>query len=168
MLAHSLAFNVYRLAACFLVFYTLGHTLGAVVATPRFGPESDSVVSAMKSVRVISQRFSCTWYGFDRGFGGIVSLFFILFGWDNVAPRRNDCRRSSRLRARHLGSLPYLGGEHRHCLGVLLSVAIFFSTVITVFVGIGCIRDVKAGRKSTAPNPGNRQTIQISTEVSNS
>jgi hypothetical protein len=75
--AQARYFNVYRLAAYFLVFYTLGHTLGAVVATPRFGSESDSVVSAMKSVHVMSQGFNCTWYGFYRGMGSIVSLFFI-------------------------------------------------------------------------------------------
>ena len=151
-------FNVYRLAAYFSVFYTLGHTLGAVVATPNFGSESDSVVSAMKSVHVVSQGFDCTWYGFYRGMGGIVSLFFIF----------------STVMTWHLGGMT--AGDRRAFASVtwalfltwaasisivwayFFSLPIFFSTVITVLVGIGCIRDWKAGRKSTAGNTANRQT----------
>ena len=70
-------FNVYRLAAYFLVLYAFGHTLGAVIETPKFGPESDAVISMMKSVHVITQRADCTWYGFYRGFGWFVSVFFV-------------------------------------------------------------------------------------------
>jgi hypothetical protein len=160
-------FNVYRLAAYFLVFYTLGHTLGAVVATPRFGSESDSVVSAMKSVHVVSQGFDCTWYGFYRGMSGIVSLFFIF----------------STVMTWHLGGMA--AGDRRAfapvtwaffltfaaSIGIVWAyffpLPIFFSTVITLLLGIGCIRDLKAGRKSTAGNTANRQTTQISSEVSN-
>ena len=74
-------FNAYRIAAYLMVFYTLGHTLGAVVATPQFGPQSDAVVSAMKTVRVVAQGTERTWYDFYRGFGAFVSVFFIFSTW---------------------------------------------------------------------------------------
>ena len=70
-------FNAFRLASYLLVLYALGHTTGAVVSTPRFGPDSDAVVAMMKSVHVTAQGVDCTWYGFYRGFGVLVSVFFV-------------------------------------------------------------------------------------------
>src|SRR5215467_4187047 len=74
-------FNAYRIAAYLMVLYTLGHTVGAVIGTPEFGPQSDAVVSSMKTVRVMVQRTERTWYDFCRGFGAFVSVFFIFSTW---------------------------------------------------------------------------------------
>ena len=160
--AQARYFNVYRLAAYFLVFYTLGHTLGAVVATPRFGSESDSVVSAMKSIRVVSQGFDCTWYGFYRGMGGIVSLFFIfstVMTWHLGGMAAGDRRAFAPVTwALFLTFAASIGIVWEY----FFPLPIFFSTVITLLLGIGCIRDWKVGR-----NTANRQTTQISNEVSN-
>jgi hypothetical protein len=70
-------FNELRLASYVLVLYALGHTMGAVVNTPSFGVASDAVVIAMKSVHVEAQGSDCTWYGFYRGFGIIVTVYFL-------------------------------------------------------------------------------------------
>src|SRR5919198_2017118 len=70
--------NPFRLASYLLVLFTLGHTFGAVVPVPRFGPESDAVVAAMQSVQVRVQGADCTWYGFYRGFGWFVSIYLVL------------------------------------------------------------------------------------------
>jgi len=140
-------FNVYRLASYFLILFTVGHTLGTVVMTPAFGPESDTVVSAMKSVHLNAQGADCTWYGFFRGMSISVSLAMILqtvMAW-------------------------YLGGKtprDRHALAPLswtlfltlvagivntwlyfFPAAIFFSIIVTVLVGIGCTRDWRAARE---------------------
>jgi len=69
-------FNSFRLASILLVLYTIGHTAGAVIATPKLGVGSDTVVALMKSVHVRAQGADCTWYGFYRGFGALVSVFF--------------------------------------------------------------------------------------------
>ena len=77
MSARSRYFNAFRVTTYLLLLYTLGHTLGALVSTPRFGPASDDVVSMMKSVHVTAQGADCTWYGFYRGFGALVSVYFV-------------------------------------------------------------------------------------------
>lgn len=134
-------FNVYRLAAYALVLYTLGHTLGAVVPTPAFGPESDAVVSMMKSVHVDAQGADCTWYGFYRGFGAFVSLFLAYsafmawyLGGKTVTERRAHAPLSWGLFLAFGASI------------VITAVWFFpapqvFSTVVTLLLGIGCLRD---------------------------
>jgi hypothetical protein len=77
MSARGRYLNAFRIATYLLILFTLGHTMGAVVSTPQFGPASDTVVSMMKSVHVTVQGADCTWYGFYRGFGTIVSVFFL-------------------------------------------------------------------------------------------
>jgi hypothetical protein len=69
--------NALRTTTYLLILYTLGHTFGAVVSTPQFGPASDAVVSMMKSVHVTAQGADGTWYGYYRGFGVIVSVYFL-------------------------------------------------------------------------------------------
>jgi hypothetical protein len=69
-------FNPFRLASYLLVFYSIGHTLGAVVSTPKFGAASDAVVNQMKSVHLHAQGADATWYGFYEGFGWFVTVFF--------------------------------------------------------------------------------------------
>jgi hypothetical protein len=133
--------NAYRLAAYLMVLYTLGHTFGAVIATPKFGAESDAVVTAMKTVHVTAQGADCTWYGFYRGFGAFVSLFFMF----------------STMMAWHLGGKTV---EDRHAFapitwalvltwaaGVALAWEYFFaapvvfSTLITLILGGACVKD---------------------------
>jgi hypothetical protein len=71
-------FNRLRLAAYLLVLYCLGHTWGALLATPSFGAAGDTVVAAMKSVHFRCQAADCTWYGFYVGFGWMVTIFLLL------------------------------------------------------------------------------------------
>lgn len=69
--------NPFRLATLLLVLYCAGHTLGALVSTPHFGPQSDAVMAAMKSVRFQASGADATWWGFYLGFGYDVSIFFL-------------------------------------------------------------------------------------------
>jgi hypothetical protein len=150
-------FNTYRLAAYLLVLYTFGHTLGAVIETPKFGPESDAVVSMMKSVHVIAQGTDRTWYGFYRGFGWFVSVFFvfsIIILWHLGARTVRD----------RVGLAPVAWALFlSHAAGSIIACVYFFpapiilSTVITILVGIGCIQDWKVGHEATASNSANRQ-----------
>jgi hypothetical protein len=139
-------FNPYRLAAYVLVLYTLGHTFGAVVATPDFGGESAGVVSAMKRVHVIAMGADCTWYGFYRGFGIFVSIFFVF----------------SVVMAWHLGGqsleqrvalLPLTWAlVASHAVSILTSwiyffpMPVLFSTGVTLLLGAACLGDLRAGR----------------------
>jgi hypothetical protein len=142
-------FNEFRLAAYVLVLYTLGHTLGAVINTPQFGVGSDAVVTLMKSVRVVVQGAECTWYGFYRGFGAFVSIYFafsVYVTW----------------------LLGGTSGEDRRCLlpigwamfashacGAVVAVIYFFpvpivlSILVTVLLGVGCFRSQRDLRAAT-------------------
>jgi hypothetical protein len=133
-------FNEFRLAAYVLVLYTLGHTLGAVVNTPRFGAESDAVAAAMKSVHVYAQGSDCTWYGFYRGFGVFVSIYFAfsvyaawLLGGAHGQERRSFLPIGWALFVSHAGGAIV-------AFAYFFPVPIVFSTVITALLGIGCIR----------------------------
>jgi hypothetical protein len=133
-------FNPFRVASYLLGLYTLGHTLGAVVNTPRFGPESDAVVAMMKSVHVTAQSADCTWYGFYRGFGLFVSVFFVLslfVAWQLGGMNERERR----------PVLPIAWGLFAsHVAGAVLAFVYFFpvpmafSTAIAVLLGIGCLR----------------------------
>jgi hypothetical protein len=162
-------FNVYRLAAYCLVFYALGHTLGAVVATPSFGLESDRVVSMMKSVHLEAQGANCTWYGFYRGFGWLVSVFFILsavVAWDLGG-------RTMRERAA-LGPISF-SMFLSHAAGSLIAWAYFFPTprvfsaATAGLLGLGCLQDWKRSRTSiSAPTAkGHQESVRIAKEISN-
>jgi hypothetical protein len=135
-------FNEFRIAAYLLVFYTLGHTFGAVINTPRFGAESDAVVASMKAVHVAGA--DCTWYGFFRGFGAFVTIFFAFsvyvawrLGGANIAERR---------------SLLPIGWALvvSHAFGAALAVAYFFPTpiafsgLVTALLALGCVRSWRA------------------------
>jgi hypothetical protein len=143
-------FNAYRLAAYALVLYTFGHTSGAVIATPEFGPGSDAVVAVMKSVHVIAQGADCTWYGFYRGFGIFVSIFMafsVVIAWHLGG-------KSARERAA-LAPLTW-GLFASYAVTIVTSWAYFFpaplvfSTLVTVLLGVGCVGDMRAARGSTA------------------
>jgi len=70
--------NPFRLAAYVLILFCLGHSLGALVNTPSFGPQSDAVWAAMRATHFRCQTSDCTWFGFYEGFGWMVSVFFLL------------------------------------------------------------------------------------------
>lgn len=140
----------FRLAAIVLVVFTVGHTLGAVVSTPRFGAESDAVVAAMKSVHVVAQTADCTWYGFYRSFGALISLWFVF----------------SAVLAWHVGGLPAAARRALavplwvfalcHTAGAALAwiylfpAAQIFSTSVAALLAYGCIRDA---RRIGLPHP---------------
>jgi hypothetical protein len=137
--------SAFRVASVLLVLYALGHTMGAVVAVPRFGVASDTVVTLMQSVHVRVQGAECTWYGFYRGFGIIVSAFFVLsavlawhLGGATPGARRDLAPVAWTLFASHLA-------------GALVTwvyffpVPIVFSTVITALLGLGCLRGHRSG-----------------------
>jgi hypothetical protein len=139
-------FNVYRLASYALVLYTLGHTRGAVVGTPRFGPESDAVVESMKAVHVLVNGADCTWYGFYRGFGVFVSIFFVfsvVVTW-----------KLGGMPARERAALAPLTWGLFACYGATIVTSwlwffqapLVFSTIITVLLGLGCLGDLRAAR----------------------
>jgi hypothetical protein len=133
-------FNAFRLAAYVLVLYTLGHTLGAVINTPQFGAESDVVVAAMKTVHVTAQGSDCTWYGFYRGFGWLVSIYFAfsayaawVLGGAGAQERRS--------------MLPIAWALFvSHALGAVIAFVWFFpvpmafGTAVTALLGFGSFR----------------------------
>ena len=143
-------FNPYRLAAYVLVVYTLGHTFGAVIATPEFGPASDSVVSMMKSVHIVAQGSDATWYGFYRGFGWFVSVFFIfsiVVTWYLGGKSAGD-----RVALTPVTWSLFVG----HAAGSVIAwiyfffAPILFSTAIAMLLGIGCVRDSLTSRRASA------------------
>lgn len=143
-------FNAFRLAAYLLVLYTLGHTLGAVVNTPQFGAESDGVVAAMKSVRVIAQGSDCTWYGFYRGFGVFVSIYLAFSAyasWVLGGAGAEDRRGMLAIAWALLVS---------HAAGTVIAfvwffpVPMVFSTAITALLALGCIRASTQAREAKA------------------
>jgi hypothetical protein len=140
-------FNVYRLAAYFLILFTIGHTLGAVVLTPMFGPESDRVVSAMKSVHVNAQGADCTWYGFYGGMSASVSLYMIfqivlIWYLAGKTPRE----RHAFAPVTWALFLTLAAGIVNTWL-YFFPAAIIFSTAVALLVGIGCVQDWRAGRE---------------------
>ena len=135
------SFNSYRLAAYVLAFYALAHTLGAVIATPQFGAESDSVVSMMKSVHVIAQGSDATWYGFYRGFGWFVTVFFIfsiVFAWF-VGGKSGEFRAQIAPVTRSL-FVSYVAGAVIAWIYFFM-MPILFATAVAVLFGIGCVGD---------------------------
>ena len=132
--------NPFRLASYLLVLFTLGHTLGAVVATPRLGADSDAVVAAMRSVHVVSQSADCTWYGFYRGFGATISLFFAfsaVLTWHLGGLSARDRR----------GLAPVMWALFAaYAANAVIAWLYFFptpqifATIVAVLLGIGCVR----------------------------
>jgi len=70
--------NPFRLTAYVLVLFCLGHTTGALIRLPSFGPQSDAVLAGMKATHFQCQTSDCTWFGFYLGFGWMVSVFFLV------------------------------------------------------------------------------------------
>ena len=130
--------------------HNLGHTFGAVIATPEFGPASDSVVSMMKSVHIVAQGSDATWYGFYRGFGWFVSVFFIfsiVVTWYLGGKSAGD-----RVALTPVTWSLFAG----HAAGSVIAwiyfffAPILFSTAIAMLLGIGCVRDSLTSRRASA------------------
>jgi hypothetical protein len=142
--------NAFRLASALLLLYALGHTMGAVVSVPSFGVASDTVVTLMQSVHVRSQGDDCTWYGFYRGFGILVTVFFLL----------------SAVLAWHLGGLTLRAQRDlapvawtlfaSHVAGAVVTWVYFFpapivfSTLIAALLGFACLRSHRSGQEAHA------------------
>ena len=146
-------FNAYRLTAYVLVLYALGHTMGTVVSTPRFGEQSDAVVGAMKTVHVVAQGADCTWYGFFRGFAVFVAIFLAF----------------SSLLAWRLGGMtpearaPLAPVTWALVAGYAVSlvtawlwffpVPIVFSGAVTVLLAVACAGDARSRASAVSPHP---------------
>jgi len=141
-------FNAYRLAAYALTLYAMGHTLGAVVSTPAFGPESDAVVASMKTVRVVAMGADCTWYGFYRGFGIFVSIFFVFsavvawqLGGNSLEERVAFAPLTWALFASYAVSI---GTAWLYFFPMPLA----FSILVTLLLGVAGLRDLRLRRKA--------------------
>jgi hypothetical protein len=147
----SLYFNPYRLAAYALALYALGHTIGAVVQTPQFGPASDAVVSQMKSVHVVAGT-DATWYGLFRGLGSTVSVFLV-FSMVICWYAGGRIGRDRLILAPILWALllSQVAGAVI-AFAYLFSVPMFFSLLVAVFLGTGCFRDLLIGRQPASRN----------------
>jgi hypothetical protein len=137
-------FNAYRIAAYLMVLYTLGHTFGAVIGTPEFGPQSDAVAFSMKTVHVIVQGTERTWYDFYRGFGAFVSVFFLYSTW--VAWYLGGLNRQTRRILQPITGAFVVAWM----AGAVLAWQFFFaaprifSTVITLILITACVQDRRA------------------------
>lgn len=133
-------FNPLRLAAYVLALYFLGHTVGALVLTPQFGPEGDAVLTQMKSVRFACETFECSWFGFYLGFGWFASIFLLLsaaLAWFVGGMDAREQRAVS-----PIVWLLFFG----HAAGVVLAWKYFFltplifSTLAAALLGFQCVR----------------------------
>lgn len=81
----------FRLASYLLVLFCVGHTAGGMLGQKSFGPASDAVFAAMKSVHFDFNGADSTWYGFWFGFGITISAYIVfsaVVAWqlDRVPP----------------------------------------------------------------------------------
>lgn len=144
--------NPYRLTTLLLLLYCAGHTLGALVSTPSFGVESDAVMAAMKSVHFKATGSDCSWFGFYMGFGYDVSIFFLfsaVLTWFLGGMSLPDQRRWA-----PITWALFVSYAATAVLAVqyFFAVAIVFSSLITVLLGIQGIMLARAPR--TTPSRG--------------
>jgi hypothetical protein len=135
--------NPFRWASVLFVLNAVGHTLGAVITVPQFGPSSDAVVSMMQSVHLNAQGSDCTWYGFYRGFGYFVSFYMLLsallawwLGGMTERTRGPFLPVAWALFAVSVANVPLM-------FIYFFPVPMVFSSVIAVLLGIGCISQAK-------------------------
>jgi hypothetical protein len=135
-------FNPYRLACYALVLYAVGHTLGAVVFTPDFGPASDHVVDQMKRVVLVADGARDSWYGFYRGLGLMVTAFLAfsatvcwVLGGLSVRQRRALWALPWSLLAAHIASLAI-------AVVYLFPTPIVFAALVALLLAIGCGSDL--------------------------
>ncbi len=138
--------NPLRLSTYLLILYALGHTRGALLSIPPFGPSADAVRSSMQSVHFQCMASDCTWFGFYVGFGFLVTVFFLLsaaltwfLGGLNSMERR---------RLRPLTWMLFVS----QAAGAVVAWTWFFiapqlfSSVITALLGIECFRNLQGSR----------------------
>jgi hypothetical protein len=143
--------NPFRLASYLLGLFTLGHTLGAVVTIPRFGPASDVVVTAMQSVHVRAQGADCTWYGFYRGFGWFVSIYLLLAAY--VAWKLGGMDQAQRAVAMPFGwaLLITQAATIPQAFIYFFPAPMVFNSAITLVLGIACVREVTRKKQRSSP-----------------
>ncbi|HXQ10441.1 MAG TPA: hypothetical protein VN805_05510 [Caulobacteraceae bacterium] len=147
----ALYVNPYRLAAYALALYALGHTIGAVVQTPQFGPQSDAVVAQMKSVH-LEAGTDTTWYGLFRGLGSTVSVF-LAFSMVVCWYAGGRSHRDRLMLAPILWALLLSQAVGAVIAFVyLFSTPMFFSILVAALLGIGCFRDLLTGRRLASLN----------------
>jgi hypothetical protein len=136
----ALYFNPYRLAAYVLGLYALGHTIGAVVLTPQFGPAGDAVASQMKSVHIMAGT-GATWYGLFRGLGSTVSVFLV-FSMAACWYAGGRSRRDRLILAPVMWALfaSQVAGAVI-AFAYLFSAPMAFSILVAALTGVGCLRD---------------------------
>jgi hypothetical protein len=110
-----------------------------LLSPPEFGPDSDRVVVAMRSVHLDAAGSDCSWWGFYLGFGYQVTIFFILSAiatWILGGLDHREQRRWSVLAwalfASHAASLII-------AVRYLFIVPIVFSSAITALLGARCL-----------------------------
>ena len=138
--------NPFRLTTLLLLLYCAGHTLGALVSTPRFGVASDAVMAAMKSVHFNANGSDCTWFGVYMGFGYEVSIFLLFSSaltWFLGGMSTPDQRRWA-----PITWALFVSYAATAVLAVMyfFAVAIVFSSLITVLLGIKGIRLTRGPR----------------------
>jgi hypothetical protein len=140
--------NPLRVTTLLLVLYCLGHTVSALVSTPPFGVESDTVAGAMKSVRFDVSGSACTWYGFYLGFGYEVSAFFLfsaVLTWFLGGMSAPDQRRWAPITwALFVSYAVTIVLAVRY----LFIVPIVFSSVITLLLGVHGVQVMRSTRKT--------------------
>lgn len=95
----------------------------------------------MKSVHVIAQGSDATWYGFFRGFGWFITVFFvfsIVFAWF-VGGKSGEFRAQLAPVTRSL-FVSYVAGAVI-AWKYLFMMPTLFAVAVAALFGIGCIRD---------------------------
>jgi len=146
-------FNAYRLAAYVLVLYTLGHTTGAVVGTPRFGTDSDAVVAAMKTVHVAAQGADCTWYGFFRGFGAFIAIFMVFSAAMAWRLGGMTCDERAPLAPVVWALTASYAASAVTSWVYLFPVPVVFSTAVTLLLAVACAGDARLRATLASPHP---------------
>jgi hypothetical protein len=133
-------FGAYRIAACLLLLFCLGHTAGGMLSHKNLGEKADAVFASMKAVHFTFNGADCTYYGFWFAFGLMLSVFMLFSAfvawrfadvdpkeWPAVAPM------AWALVVSHLGN-------------TILGWIYFFpgsaslATLITLLLGVGAFR----------------------------
>jgi hypothetical protein len=138
-------FTLHRVAAYLLLLFFGGHTAGGMLSNKSFGPQSDTVVAAMRSVHFQAQGADATWYGFWFGLGLDVSVFLLFSAV--LAWYLGGVRPEERGPLRPVGWMLFVA----QVPVALLSWRYFFvgpgvfSTVIAALLGAACLRWRAAG-----------------------
>jgi len=67
----------FTIAFYLLLFFTVGHTYGGLIKSHDYGPDGNSVLASMKTVRFNFNGSQCSFYDFHLGFGYTASIFLL-------------------------------------------------------------------------------------------